>query len=1572
MSFYGNISNAGKTNLTFDKIYSTRRQMEGNATSDGVFVNRYVLIEYDDNTFSRKRGYINEVADFEKIRRYMANDYANEEEKELLNRFIVYHDSSLKIPYVLNHGNINTGYGIEKYELIEVKCETIWNNGEDNFLSLYFYCTGDSAVLDGQTYSICKILSTSMNPYDAETDYALNYLLDREWAAAKGRKYYQEFSSHQGWDSTIWQKVIESGVEKYRMIGSLNSKNPIFNIVEEAPSINPTAPHFGSNSNNMEYTLHMQPNWGLKIKPATIIEEKDEDGNVLSSTEYSDQVVTYNGKHYNPGTQTDDWYAEEYNGAIYYNKAGFNQTKRSKITEIENEISLLPTGYSVPKDENGNYIPRYISHSRIEGGGTNLVPTTANIATADISAIPADMGEVPAYNDLTYLEETSEDGNEDTTKDPEYETDPIVIEGQRYEARPDIQELTFHLPEIGNAISDMWDLVYGEYEYNDDGTIKFDETGLPVYKEDRNLDIDWNSTEGTRMVTVDNRFGGYNYQTEKVRTLAGCINSVHDLMGMIVVSDQIPTLASADTSHIYYGTLLNGKKGFYIKTPKCSYLPLDKEKFEEYTNGKLYVDLTQYVANKYHTLNNGNYYFATEEKPDTTTTYFIVEGQKIRLKSWTDIPESDNVLPDVSNPITQTVHYYLDSQDNYILDTDKEAKPDRNYFTIKPTQATFPSTEASTKTVTEIFNPEPRIKHINEETGEEYYSGYLYFKYTIETDEETGQQYKKYDDKVYELVPQAYELKNGVPTLKTDSDGNPVWDYNKTPSTPYPEDDPLRDYYYVEKFTTQIATDFITGEETLTIMYQQEGASIPTIMDANNKPSDDDLVIFLNFAANNYYALEEKVNFIKIHSADDLDKTKVYYTIEATPETGLLPSSEDTPEGEEKPEDIYTHYYVKNKYFYKYNENDYIYGTEEKMVPGVEYYIITKAEPQDVTFYEANKYYYSQEIENSEGEKEIIEVLDSNDIMKTSTDEGIQTNKDGLVYYLKQEAYIIKDSSGILAPGSVWNSNGEIPDSITLGKLYMGETTVEDYDESGNIVEMILNQEQRAERLFQWKELTGFSRTLNTINGLIVKINQFFKFGDTLTRDRSTIQGCLNCINDLINDFGTLIPGEIAVIDEYGRVKSATLFTTEEDKTDGWISVIVDPNVSDTQITIRHNNAKETETVLGQTNPKSLIFGDTFKAISFGIDDKGHVPASQFKEVTMTLPELIIDDTDNKQIITDLVVREDGQAFVATRENVGNFALTGYTIASTAADIAATDTVNQAFGKLQAKLNKEIEDRIEDVNAEEQDRINAINALDMAESASTTQFISKISQTDGKLSVTRADAGTLVLGTEYKVATADSSVVKTDSINSAVGKLEYKLNLLNSDANTPGSIAYKIAEMVIRADEGGIDKLEEIAAWIVSDTSGAAKMNSDIKTNANAIKELEKLVGDTAVATQISDAISTALTSEGTDKYALATELVNIADRVSDIENILTEDKINQWNAAEANVQSDWNETDTTSSAFIKNKPDLNNLIKTTTKFNYTYEGTTSQLTINELMTYIASLEKRIYNLENPTEQATE
>mgnify|MGYP007037158350 CR=1 FL=1 len=47
MGFYGNITNTNKTQFTFDKIYSSRKAMDDNANGDGIYLGRYVLIEYD-------------------------------------------------------------------------------------------------------------------------------------------------------------------------------------------------------------------------------------------------------------------------------------------------------------------------------------------------------------------------------------------------------------------------------------------------------------------------------------------------------------------------------------------------------------------------------------------------------------------------------------------------------------------------------------------------------------------------------------------------------------------------------------------------------------------------------------------------------------------------------------------------------------------------------------------------------------------------------------------------------------------------------------------------------------------------------------------------------------------------------------------------------------------------------------------------------------------------------------------------------------------------------------------------------------------------------------------------------------------------------------------------------------------------------------------------------------------------------------------------------------------------------------------------------------------------------------
>jgi hypothetical protein len=43
MSFYGDVN---KNNLVFDKIYENKTKMDSSAENDGVFIGRYVLVDY--------------------------------------------------------------------------------------------------------------------------------------------------------------------------------------------------------------------------------------------------------------------------------------------------------------------------------------------------------------------------------------------------------------------------------------------------------------------------------------------------------------------------------------------------------------------------------------------------------------------------------------------------------------------------------------------------------------------------------------------------------------------------------------------------------------------------------------------------------------------------------------------------------------------------------------------------------------------------------------------------------------------------------------------------------------------------------------------------------------------------------------------------------------------------------------------------------------------------------------------------------------------------------------------------------------------------------------------------------------------------------------------------------------------------------------------------------------------------------------------------------------------------------------------------------------------------------------
>lgn len=89
------------------------------------------------------------------------------------------------------------------------------------------------------------------------------------------------------------------------------------------------------------------------------------------------------------------------------------------------------------------------------------------------------------------------------------------------------------------------------------------------------------------------------------------------------------------------------------------------------------------------------------------------------------------------------------------------------------------------------------------------------------------------------------------------------------------------------------------------------------------------------------------------------------------------------------------------------------------------------------------------------------------------------------------------------------------------------------------------------------------------------------------------------------------------------------------------------------------------------------------------------------------------------------------------------------------------------------------------------------------------------------------------------VVTYVASEIKkvNDAASTLAGRVtanEEAIALLNGNASTSGSVDYKVANAIAKIvndnQNGSIDTLNEIAAWIVNDTTGAAKMANDIAT----------------------------------------------------------------------------------------------------------------------------------------------
>ena len=287
MGFYGNITNTSKTTFTFDRIYNNRLQMDNNCASDGVFLGRYVLVEYGLPASQYIIGYLDNNGN-------MYDDPADRSDSHIIL--------------------------CEKGKMVKVNRNRYW----------YLY-TGDTKS-DGSPY--WRYLTRITNDRVDDEQYNKNYQID-----------YPVYG--RGYDSTVWIKQYVNNQETYIQIAELNTVVPNFSIYPLLPQ----DPYIAVNNANIVYQpgkyyyydendSHYKLDNNATKTEGRIYYLESELGPAITADQSSTNLLYKLRVPTNFQLDLDD-------NNIYYNKEGFSKTKRSYDGNTENSINykLSQSGY---------------------------------------------------------------------------------------------------------------------------------------------------------------------------------------------------------------------------------------------------------------------------------------------------------------------------------------------------------------------------------------------------------------------------------------------------------------------------------------------------------------------------------------------------------------------------------------------------------------------------------------------------------------------------------------------------------------------------------------------------------------------------------------------------------------------------------------------------------------------------------------------------------------------------------------------------------------------------------------------------------------------------------------------------------------------------------------------------------------------------------------------------------------------------------------------------------------------------------------------------------------------------
>lgn len=1729
MGFYGNIKSTSRTQFSFDKTYSSRAEMENSMATDGIYAGRFVLIEYDKSVdvSSFPQGFLKDGIVYQTIPNTfdsapVAYQIAMTEETK---------GSASLLPGSLIHIPIDYNFDKEYYDASGVKTdvpravfmfvvpsEESGNAKKEVPIYAYDRKTGtlvekveeNKVVTHEVTYAKTVAFSQGAVSYvgategtDAYANYIFNYNVDR-----------QVYGVARGYDSTVWQKVYENAASKYVMVAELNSVVPTFDITADSPTTVPVQPHFDTNSTNVYYKLHTQPQWGFRIKakdPDLFTPKLQTSGAEylgdptyarIDDKEYpSDAVTEWTLQTYNPnngeggekvfavnvGNGSSGWVnRDELNAdtdvpaAIYFNKAGFNPAKIS---------------YSADKEYAGWHV-----------GEDNQFHVSDEIT----------------------ITPTGQSGHY-------YNTHHTGIR----EIAPDTQELSIMLPSIGDSMAEIWDLIYGGRNLDPEATT-------------RNMDVSWYNAKavsnktGVRLINTIGP-GQYTYNTKAASTVAGILNSAQDLMGMIITDELPGDVSTANGDYIYYDAEAKKYK-FKHKTFKYTektfpnnripddYKPFDPIVLDAWDKAYFYVDSATASGLE----------FIMEDKFYKDRTYIEVDRVKSLMSA---IDLSEEYKPNGSFYLKQSDSYASGVKYDYFVATKETYDSTHTYYQITLAPNQLGANDA-------IYIPNKYYYIVYEKvelTPSTYEKNTYYFKQTAAGDVIT------------------YHLCGGE-TIEDNKDfaGNKVVEYYKRQyilSTDLTMT-PGRIYYTVLADDSQTSNAYYTQIKE---MVKQTGLTYE-MYQANEyyyEVSAEEAKSFgaYEYVSNKYY-VKDTVAYTSEESFAEAGRTyfslKITYKlvqgsdiIEITDENAVeIENMHDMSEFQGANQDVF-YIWTDDKGAKRYIEVNYNNFQQAYNSISRKYEIVVLTYKKVGQPYHANGYYY--EVQDSTSSKNGSYLIDNNDtitpgrqyyLFNKPDDEGKTVDitpylvpGETLKYYSDNEYYIEspEGSGNYIIADSVEKENVTYWDPTKL--LYVLNDANGIYDMGAEWpmeIKQIPEDVQLATREVIWelKALPEFGDKLVTLHGLLLALYKHLN-EDPLTRDSTLMRGALNQFNDLMHRFADLVPGQFTIVDDYGRMHSAQHSTAQalsfEAITDAnaqtiagnkaatenaLITLSINSDFREPSLSITHSNAnkisgttssdnmntkkddvlvletplidnaghvvgknkhsvtmpfgfkfvtpanssalgdltanttqieadntqdnltfasqnkwikvaaqdntlKIAHAIVGtsfgeqKTNSQDSTpkFGDTFNVPVITVDNAGHVTA--FTTETVRIPGLTYqeDTGTTNDVVLNIAYSyntdTDTGEFVETRGKVDTLKIQDYDISGVAsAKLVNTDTIHGAFAKLQAQINAMDLAKVGGGTGEYLTDITVVDGIvtankatlpSVTDTAVTGEFVSKVSETHGQISVSRiAFEPSITIG----AGTADAAPSVNVTVNSKSGVAQaltiattgvYGVTkLTNEYSSTSTNLAMtgagvNAAISTLKADGAQlIDPSKTIKTWKENNGIVTIEVQDILITDANIAEDaniaMSKINGLSDALTKASNDVlgSAEDTAESMTVHGLSLRIDNVIGTDADtVENLSL---IGLSKKTGAMMATGEDTPDTLSIRGLSLKTDkiigaaddtdeilsLQGLRLKTDKIVGTEEDDATQKTIYGLLAKIAELEARINELHPAVEEEEE